>query len=211
MLCSAVSLILLVQFSTFALADLTPGVISNFQDGTVQGWDGGTVANVLNVGPLGNGDHSLRLSNGGSGGNFAMFNEGVSGVVSPSVNSITSNIFRSAGTGSAEIRLMLFDTNFNRWTSTVSANVIDNGTWHSFSFSILESDLTQVSGTGTYTELMSSLDRIMFRYDPGAPNAGGLPLSGFMYFDNITAVPEPSSMMLFVNALVLGCVLRRRR
>lgn len=211
-LCTTISLVSLLAFFSAARADLAPGVISNFQDGTVQGWAGGTVSNVANVGPLGIGDHSLRLANGGSGGNFAMYNQGVSGVIDPAVRVITSSIFRPVGTGSAEIRLMLLDDSFTRWTSTTAVNVVDDGVWHSYSFSILESDLTQLDGATTYSDLTANLNRIMFRYDPGPPNVGGIPLSGFMYFDNIAAaVPEPSSTMLFLNAMVVAFVFRRQR
>ena len=78
---------------------------AGFQDGTVQDWEGGTVLNVADSGPLGLGDHSLQLANGGPGDNFAMHNEEINGAIARSVIQINSNILRPAGIGAAEIRL----------------------------------------------------------------------------------------------------------
>ncbi len=204
-------LFLLVGALQVAQGDLVQGVISDFQDGTVQGWDGGTVTNILDSGPLGGGDHSLQLANGGGAGRFAMFNTGVNGVISPAVSAITSDILRPTGEGPAEIRLVLFDFSGTRWTSTIAATISDNGLWNNYAFSVLESDLTRVFGSGSYADLVGNLERIMFRYDPGPPNAGGTPLNGTMNFDNISAVPEPSSMLVLVSVLAVGYSSRRRR
>ncbi len=208
----AALLVVSIQFVSVAHGDLLPGVLTNFQDGSVQGWSGGAVFNISNSGPLGTGDHSLQLSNGTiTGNNFAMFNQGINGVISPSVSAITSDIFRPSGEGSAEMRLVLFDFSGTRWTSTNAVNVVDDNLWHGFSFSILESALTRVAGTGSYTDLTSGLERIMFRFDAGAPSAGGSSLNGTMNFDNITAIPEPLSALFLANALIFGCSFRRRR
>lgn len=193
-----------------ANGDLVQGVISDFQDGTVQGWDGGTVTNIADSGPLGVGDHSLQLANGG-GGRFAMFNLGVNGTISPTVSAITSDILRPTGEGAADIRLVMFDTSGTRWTSTIATNISDNGLWGTYTFSILESDLTRVLGGGSYTDLLGNLERIMFRHDPGTPSPGGSPLNGTMNFDNISAVPEPSSILVLVSVLAIGYSSRRHR
>jgi PEP-CTERM motif len=188
----ASAIFLLLVLSATSRGDLFTGTISNFQDGTPQGWDGGTISVQANSGPGGAGDFSLQLSNG-TFGNFAMFNTGVNGVIAPSVWAISADILRPAGTGSAEIRMVLFDTSANRWTSSVAANVIDDGLWHNYQFSVFEADLTRVLGGGTYTFLRNNLERLMFRYDAGAPSAGGSALNGTMNFDNITAIPEPTT------------------
>ena len=208
----ATTILLLVSC---AQADLVPGTISDFQDGTTQGWAGGTTINVANVGPLGAGDNALQLSNGGSGGNFAMQNTSVGGVIDPAVVSITADIFRPNGESDAEIRLVLFDDNgfSDRWTTTNSVLVVGDGLWHTYTFSILESDLTQVvSAGGTYADLVANLNRIMFRFDPSGPSPGGSSLAGTMLFDNITAntaIPEPAGSA--ICGLLIGALAFRRR
>lgn len=194
-----------------ANADLLPGVISDFQDGTTQGWGGGSVVNVADSGPGGVGDNSLQLSNGGIGGNFSMRNLSVAGVIAPGVVQINTDMFRPAGQSNAEIRLVLHDISGNRWATTASQIVTGNGTWATYSFSIREPDLTLVLGAGTYSELRNGLNRIMFRHDPGAPDAGGVPLAGTVNFDNITAIPEPGGAAVAALALLAFGRQRRRR
>jgi hypothetical protein len=201
--------LLLLAVARVTYADVPLGVLFDFQDGTVQGWSGGTVSNQMNTGPGGLGDHSLQLSNG-IAGNFAMFNTGINGVIDPAISAITSDIFRPAGAGSGEIRLVLFDINGNRWTSTTSALIIDDGDWHNYVFSIREADLTHVLGGDTYNFLVNNLERIMFRHNPGLPSANGSPLPGTMNFDNITAIPEPTGLLvLTIFSFAMFCVRRR--
>lgn len=192
-------------------ADLVNGLISDFQDGTVQGWQGGTVAVVANSGPLGAGDFSLQLSNGGVANNFAMFNTDVNGVIASNVSHITADILRPTGQSTGQIRLVLFDTSDGtRWTSTAAATIVGNDQWNRYSFSILEADLTRVVGAGTYTSLTNNLSRILFRHDPDDPSAGGVSLDGTMSFDNITAVPEPATCSFLLLGLA-GTLLRRKK
>lgn len=205
------SLLAIFAMASVGRADLVLGVISNFQDGTVQGWTGGTVDILADSGPEGIGDFAAELSNGGIANNFAMFNTGVAGAIDPPVAAIAADFLRPQGDGSAEMRLVLFDSGGTRWTSTSAITAVDDGTWHHFTFSILEANLTRVVGGGTYANLTDNLDRIMFRYDPDAPSGGGNSLNGTVLFDNITAVPEPSSCLVLAGALLGGMFFRRRK
>ncbi len=206
---------LLISFALFSFglssvhADVVLGTLFDFQDGTIQGWAGGTVMNVADSGPGGVGDHSLQLSNGGNG-NFAMFNSQIGGVIDMSVSAISADLFRPQGEVDASIRLVLFGTDGTRWTSSAATIVAGDGAWNRYSFSVLEADLTRVVGTGTYSSLISNLDQGMFRHDPGAPSAGGSSLAGTMNFDNIAAIPEPSQLFLLVSGLLGLAGVRRK-
>lgn len=193
-----------------AHADLVLGPISDFQDGTDQGWTGGTVAVVANSGPNGAGDFALELANGGVANNFAMFNTDVNGNIAADVTAISTDMWRPSGEATAEIRLVLFDSVGNRWTSNAAAQVSGDGAWKNYRFSILEADLTRVVGGGTYSDLVANLNRIMFRYDPGTPSGNGAPLDGVVRFDNIAAIPEPATAGL-AGVCLLWCGLHRRR
>ncbi len=152
--------------------------------------------NIATGGPNGAGDNFLKLENG-SIGKFAMRNTGTSfsGTISPSVPAITVDMMRpDSDTGNASIRLVLFGPgamhNADRWTSTNPVTVPPDGVWTNYSFSILQSDLTHVLDQGgTFAELTSDLDRIMFRHDPGLPSSAGTSLSGSVGFDNTIATP----------------------
>ncbi len=168
--------------------------------------------NVADSGPLGVGDNALELSNG-TNGNFAMYNDSVFGVISQDVTPISVDILRPQGEVDAEIRLVLFSNSLNRWTSTDAAVVSGDGLWNTYTFSILESDLTRVTGSNSYDNLVNNFNRIMFRYDPGSPSSSGTPLVGSMRFDNViarSAVPEPGSMAIGFG-LAGALILKRRR
>ena len=172
-------------------ADVSPGLLSDFESGTLEDWDGGsTPTNIPTGGPAGVGDNYLQIS---GGNNFATFNASLSGVLDPSITSIDVDLLRPAGESDLEMRLVLFGpSTFDRWTSTNFQVVPGDGTWSTYSFSVLESDLTRVAGGSSYTDLTTNLDRIMFRYDPGPPDFGGTPSPpGSLGLDNITALPLP--------------------
>lgn len=196
-----IAVTLLVLLRGTSNADLVNGLLYDFQDGTVQGWDGGTVTVVPDSGPLGPGDFSLELANGGVANRFAMFNLGVNGIILPEVKAITADIMRPSGLVTGQLRLVLFGNDGTRWTSTIATEIVGDGLWNQYSFSILEADLTRVFGSGSYSSLTGDLNRIMFRHDPGSPSSGGSPLAGTMFFDNITAVPETSTGVFLLMGL----------
>ena len=74
---------------------------------------------------------------------------------------------------------------------------------------IAEADLVRVQGTASYDETVADINRVMFRHNPGPPSAAGTPLDGIALLDNIRAIPEPSSLLLF-GSLGLLCLRRRR-
>ena len=113
-------------------------------------------------------------------------------------------MLRPAGLGPLEIRLVLFGPGGgNRWTSTTSQVLPGDGVWRSYTFGILQGDLTRVLAAGSYADLTTNLNRIMFRHDSGGPSPGGTPVApniGVFGIDNVsaitTAVPEPATLTL---------------
>ena len=194
-------------------AALVLGPISDFQDGTTQGW-GVPVGtdNTANVGggQLGPGDRFIRLQNEGPVGRFAMRNASLSGGISSDVTAIVLDMIRpsnGAGGESAEIRLVLYEeTNGNgtRWSTTTAAIVPPDNTWNTYTFPIREADLTRQAGsTSTYADLLANFDRLVLRHDPGGVSIGGSALPGFLGVDNIVAVPEPSAVLLLGAIITL--------
>ena len=200
-----------------ANAGIMPGVLDDFEDGTLGGWapPAGNTSNVPG-GPVG----STRALEIRSAGRLAAFDAGadIAGVIDPSVVAIEVDMSRSASAADPlEIRLVLFGPGTaNRWTSTQAQLLPADGLWRTYSFSILESDLTQVAGGNSYSDLTSDLNRIMFRHNSGAPSAVGTPVSfgeSPFFIDNVTAVavPEPGSLVVVGMAGLLSLAGVRRR
>ena len=207
--------LLLGTFSVLLLsiepaAALSLGLISDFEDGTLQGW-APPKANTANVagGPVGS-TRFLEVSPGPP--RLSAFNAGLGTTIDAAVTDILIDMQRPAGQSALEMRMVLFGPGGgNRWTFTVAQVVPGDGVWRTYSCSVLQADLTQVQGAGTYTDLTNNFNRLMFRWDAGGPSPGGTPgASGTIGFDNITAVPEPGTGALLAMGLGLAGLLRRR-
>lgn len=196
-----VVLIVTILFAAPARADLMVGLISDFNDGTTQGWSPPR-SNTTNPSDFLEVSPATRL---------AAFNANVNGNIDPAVVAITADLMRPDGQSDLEMRLVLFGPGTtNRWTSTQSQIVPGDGIWRNYEFSIFEADLTQALGTATYTDLTSNLNRIMFRVDTGAPSGTGTPnQSGTFGLDNVVAIPIPEPNTLTILAIG-GLVIIRR-
>ena len=198
-----------------ASANLLPGVLADFEDGTVQGWSAGQTFrdNTVNLpgGPAG----STRALEVSPTPHLAVFNDDFAGVIDPAITSLELDMMRPVGEPDLEMRMVLFGPgDFNRWTSTEAAPLPGDGAWYHYSFSILEEDLTEVLGVATYAELLAGFAQIVFRYDAGAPSSGGSSNSGTFHIDNVEAMaaprPEPGAWSLTAIALALVGLLRGR-
>lgn len=114
----------------------------------------------------------------------------------------------TASAGPLNLRMVVFN-NGNRFTSTVAQEVPNDGNWSNLTFSLEEAALTQVRGTSSYSDTLSSVTRLMFRHDAGGPSDRGTELEASFGFDNITAVPEPSGAVLLLLGTLLTVVRRR--
>ena len=190
----AISTALLLAMAATAAADLTPGLISDFEDGSTQGWDGGaSPTNIASGGPAGVGDNYLQIGNDSSAVRLATFNSSVAGIIDPTVESIQVDLLGALGQSNLDMRLVLFGPGTsNRWTSAASQVVPSNGLWDTYTFSLAESDLTQVLGVSSYSDLLSNLNRIMLRYDPAPASAGGQSVQGTLGIDNVIALSAPT-------------------
>ena len=191
-----------------ASADLMLGLLNDFEDGTLQGWDPpkNNTANVAG-GPSG----STRFLEVSPAPRMAAFSTAFAGTIDPSVTDIFIDMMRPSGQSDLEMRMVLFGPGADdRWTSTDAVVVPGDGAWATYSFSVREADLTRVLGSSTYADLTSNFAILMFRWDQGTPSAGGsVGVSGTIGYDNITAVPQAGTGALVAMGLGLVGLLRR--
>ncbi|MCW5941840.1 MAG: PEP-CTERM sorting domain-containing protein [Fimbriimonadaceae bacterium] len=204
----------LILAASAANAQISLGKLDTFQDGTVMGWSGGAApTNIADGGPLGAGDRYLQItSDGGSGagGKLATYNFNWSGdYTAAQVTGVEVWIQNLSATETLEMRAVIL-SGATRWTSNSPLVLAPGSGWTQHTFSLLESDITRVLGSTSYTATMASVSRLMFRHDSGAPDAEGTAIAAQGGLDNIRAVPEPASM-LALGAGVSALVLRRRR
>ena len=180
-----------------ASGQLSPGMLNDFESGELEGWTP-PKANTTNVpgGPTG----STRFLEVAAGPTvLAAFNTNFAGTIDPTVTAVSMDMMRPQGESDIDMRLVLFGPGTgNRWTSTEAQTVLGDGAWRNYAFSTLEIDLTHVSGAGTYDDLNSNLDRLMFRNDEGEAGPANIGMSGTQApgtgtfgVDNIMALPLP--------------------
>ncbi|MEM8955842.1 MAG: hypothetical protein AAGD22_16930 [Verrucomicrobiota bacterium] len=195
-----------------ANATISLGLINDFQDGTTQGWAGGSNSpiNIADGGPLGSGDSFLQIQPNTF---FASFNLLISGAVDPGVTGFTVDLMAPQNNvDTLELRLVIFgpgSSTGTRYTSATPTVIPNDGIWRNYSFSLLEPDLALPGGGDSYANVIADVNRIMFRHDPGAPDSGGTFANAVLGVDNLTAVPEPSALNLLLLAAIP--LLRRRR
>ncbi|MEO0529763.1 MAG: hypothetical protein AAF266_04205, partial [Planctomycetota bacterium] len=121
-----------------AIAQVTPGISFDFEDGTAQNWEGGAnPTNIASGGPNGADDSFLQI---GGGRRLAVYNLlDLSGTLDPEATSISVDLNRPVGEPDLDLRIVLFGPGTtNRWTSTAAVVVPGNGQWDTYEFSLLE-------------------------------------------------------------------------
>ena len=188
-----------------SLSTITSGAMlqtDDFQSGNTEGWLGNLFAPPTlqpTGGPAGLDDAFLLVSSApapGPGSSLATHNSGTNWAgdyASVSAGSVTVDLMNPVDSPSLEMRLVLFSTELlsERWTSTASTVVPNDGIWHNYEFALAETDLTQIQGEASYSNLIGDVVRIMLRHNAGPPLDGGTPITASLGVDNVRLVSAP--------------------
>jgi hypothetical protein len=192
------------------------GAVTLFQTddfNALNGWTSGNQnpnppAILADSGPLGGGDSALRvLANGGqAGGRLVTFNQTTwtGDFTGEGVVTITTDL-RNLGTLSLSVRIA-----FNGpggWWITAAESVPPFAGWSSHDFDIRASALIASEGGTSATATLADVTEMRILHSPN-PDHTGIALSSTMLVDNVTAVPEPSALLLFAWTPLL---LKRKR
>jgi hypothetical protein len=201
--------------ATAAFGQITLGHVDTFQDGTVMNWSGGAVIENVDGGPAGPGDRYFQITSsggGGAGSRLACFNDfqWSGNYIAAGVTSIRMHMRNQSGL-ELNMRLALWGTSFSSQFTSTNPIVIAPGTgWQIVTFSLAQSDLTRVLGTGTYTQVMTNVNRFHIRHQTGPPGNNGSAIEAQIGVDNITAVPEPASVLAIGMGLAALYIRKRK-
>ena len=136
-------------------ASIVVGQTDDFEDGTVQGWVGGTIITNVSGGPTGR-YLQVQTNTGGKGHwgarNPNRWGGGISRVFE---NYVTNDIrgigmdLSNFGPDPLSLRLM-FVNQAEEWTSTNAYLLPANSGWQHVVFGITAADMTRVSGSGSW-------------------------------------------------------------
>jgi hypothetical protein len=212
---------------------ITLGQVDDFQDGTTMNWRGNATFNAPDEGPLGAGDHALRID---SFQRMLARNDVNVDTPFPNPPAQWAGDYTAAGVSSIAMDvknpndfalqlylgisnedLILFTNGMGpTYVSASSITVPADNQWHHIVFpatadafvpSITNDESPQVGSAAILQEVYQL--RVLHTTTPG--EFRGDPVQGHFFLDNIRAIPEPSSGALVLGAIVAAGYWRRSR
>ena len=190
-------LLLLIGYSPSLVWGLSIGQRDTFEDGTTNGWTVGS--NIGSGGPGGAADKFLELTGGPATQLVALNSAQWSGnFIAAGVSGIAMDV-KNLGQVDLSLRLAFSDGGGNVGFSTVPQFLPVGGGWISILLPTTVADLTAESGSVAAALQNTTRLRLYHGVDPEFP---GDPVAGTLGVDNITATPEPTSVVLLGSGLL---------
>jgi hypothetical protein len=220
-----VAALVVMGSAAVARAQLAPGQIDTFEDGTTQGWTAGgplgvppsPPTNIATGGPAGSGDHFLRITAsgvGGPGSRLSAFNlsQWAGDYIAAGISGIRMDV-RNFGPDDAFLRLLFADPAGGPPTNMAITDAVfvpGGGNWTSIDFDVTASSLTAILGNQATALTNATELRILHNPSPTFPAPPTVTLT--LGVDNIQAVPESSSARLIgVGMLLLIGIAKKSR
>jgi hypothetical protein len=194
---------------------ISAGQVDTFQDGTRQGWAGGSSpTNIATGGPIGIEDRYLQI--GGDRGNLGSDNaaQWAGNYLEAGVTSLRFD-FQNLGAIPVALRITVFGPDLLTAFTSVDEVVVAPGSgWVSAEFALTQDALVRTRGAvdDTLAETLADVSRLLLRHDPdplSPPGEQNL-VTATLGIDNITAVPEPGTALLVATGLVALAARPRR-
>lgn len=197
------------------------GQIDDFQNGTTANWTNGEiigttpVTNVPNGGPAGAGDHYIQLTADGSnsGGKLTAFNrdQWLGDYPAANVTSIEVDLLNQSSV-TLSIRMAFKNGPGSNGVPgyLTQAMVLPVGSgWQHFTISLAPANLIPVGGPAPWETFF--IGEVRFIHATGTSNLSGTPVVGQLGIDNVRAVPEPATCVLFGVSLMAIAAWRRNK
>lgn len=208
--------VFVVQLVAAPVWAITLGQVDDFQDGTTQGWGGGsTPTNVADGGPDGAGDRYLQVSS-------TDFHLGTNNLLQWAGDYLAEDVeelvfhLNNFGPDPVALRVSLIGADGTTFTSTDEAVLAAGSGWVSASFGLSEAELTRTQGAGTLDQTLAAVTVLLLRHDPDpiSPPGEANFVTGVLGIDNVTTLPEPDlplGLATGVPALAMLARVRARR
>lgn len=196
---------------------ITVGSTDTFT-GSLDNWQKGIsnptyLSVVASGGPAGAGDSYMQsvADGGGSFGRLTVFNQTQwdSNYVTDGVTSIRMDLLNS-GTVPLQVRLGLRNSVGAGYISTTPFVLGTGGGWQTADFPVTEAALTTVGSPGGFSAFLSSGFALRILHATSTANLNGSTVVSTLGVDNITAVPEPSTLSI-LGLGVVGLMVTMRR
>lgn len=196
--------------------------LDNFEDNSTMGWQKGPVINNFFIptnqttgGPNGLNDNYLNSISHGIGGTHAgdrqiIYNQSqwAGDYLTAGINSIKMDLQAFDTTPSAStfigsdlaIRIAINSALGTKYGSSSAFNLTTDGQWHNASFEL--SDLVLISGTESLNEVLENVDTLRILSASNGPAWKGDDTESILGVDNISAVPLPAAVWLFISAFI---------
>ncbi|WP_425397364.1 hypothetical protein [Aeoliella sp.] len=165
----------------------------DFESGMMDWTSGAQITRPEDGGPTGAGDAHLLVSTTFHLATHNSASDWTGDLAAINATRVMADLMVPVGESPLEMRLVLFASGnvrtAARWVSTTANNVPADGVWRTYEFSLAEDALARQLGSGTYTELMGGVQRVMLRH--GAAQAGGEFVQGSLGIDNVTLASTP--------------------
>jgi hypothetical protein len=184
---------------------IVQGQIDTFQSGSPMNWTGSSLGVTSGGGPTGGSDRYLRLNADGSIElSTKNFTQWTGNYLTAGVSHVSADLL-NLGTFPLEIRALVWgDTPGGMFTSTQALLLPADGAWHHAVFGLGVSDLTWVGAKGgDLNATLGAVGYLQLRHQAGAPSDVGTPVASSLGIDNITAVPEPATIVMFFFGLLI--------
>jgi hypothetical protein len=170
---------------------VTLNAVDTFETGTTLDWSGNAApTNVPTGGPAGAGDHFLRINSISS--HLATFNisaRWTGDYPAEDIKAIEMDMNHLADEP-VSIRLYVFGDGGT--FASVLAKPIASGAWKRYQFGLTLDDMTDLSGDGNLATTLSTLNRVLIRYDiaqtPTPPGTAAAPVTATLGIDNIRGI-----------------------